>query len=122
MIRWRQFGRWLTLRRLAAAVLLFMLVGDLALHVGETYLEPPLPAGSDAAQFSAQAAQHSDESNCPIPGHSGSRFHHHHYPGIITSHGETAPSQLQRLVAGQLAETLHSASRIARNGRAPPLA
>jgi hypothetical protein len=116
---YRQFVRLFPLRRMAASLLLFLLLGDLALHVAESYLEDPPAAGSRAFVLVERGGPH-DESNCPLPGHSGGRFHHHHYPGVITAHSVFTPVSLQRLVLATLVEVAGSGILVAHPGRAPP--
>lgn len=123
MISRRKSAGLLDLRRLVSGLLLLLLTGDLALHLAESYLDPAPPAASGQLQWSgAEPLPHADESNCPIPGHAAGLFHHHHFPGVITAHGEFAASQLQRLESPAAFDLGGSAARVARVGRAPPLA
>ena len=119
----RQLVKPLSVRRVAASLLLLLMAGDMLLHVGEAFLVQPAAPATDAAVFSAgPLTAHWDESNCPIPGHTGGRFHHHHYPGIITSSSVVEPSAIRRVITSAVAERNGSASLIAHPGRAPPSA
>ena len=121
MIRRRQIAKLLSWRRLTAAVLLLLLVGDIAWHIGESYFEDQ-SASSNEPLITASQAFHYDESNCPIPGHSDAgRFHHHHYPGVIISHSIVAPVSLQRIIVSTHTELTGSATLVAHPSRAPPV-
>lgn len=120
---WRQFVRRLSPRRAAAVILLLFMAGDLALHLGEAFLEAPhATAGEQTALTALHDLPHGDETNCPIPGHSGGPSHHHHYPGLITSSGELTNSQLTQLVFLDVMELAGTAAIITHPGRAPPRA
>jgi hypothetical protein len=123
MVNRRKLVKLPPLRRLAASVLLFLLVGDLAFHVAESFVGELVPESSSESLFTGlQNGFHGDESNCPIPGHSGGRFHHHHFPGVIRTHRVVAPVSIQLVIIDGPTELSGSTPLIAHPGRAPPLA
>ena len=104
--------RWL------ASVLLFLFVSDIGFHVAESLMS--VAEGPAATEL--RSSYHNPEpGGCGIPGHSGTPFHHHHFPGVINQASFalalTTFASVSRIPAP---DAIHN-SIITALGRAPPL-
>lgn len=107
------------LQRGLAACLLFVFVTDLAFHFAESFFVAP--EGPATPVVLAGHGNTDPDPGCGIPGHSDTRFHHHHFPAVISQAAAPVPLIALAMVSGcPVVETLHFSSIIP-IGRAPPV-
>src|SRR3989304_2620076 len=76
-------------QRGVAGLLLLLIVSDLGFHTIASLID----SSQDLATNEVRAGcQHSwPDDGCPLPGHSGTRFHDHHYPAVVTQVAPPVP-------------------------------
>ena len=107
------------LQRGLAVCLLFVFLTDLGFHFAESFFTPP---ESPATPVLLAGHGNTDlDPGCGIPGHSGTRFHHHHFPAVVSQAAPPVPLiVLAKILGSATVETVHSTAVIP-IGRAPPV-
>jgi hypothetical protein len=102
-----------------ASFLLLLFVSDLGLHVAEALGTSPERSREAGWHVNHEPAAHSD---CGIPGHSNTPFHHHHYPAVVSDSSVSLVLTTRGWIHGGTAPEAIHASPLASRSRAPPLA
>lgn len=108
-------------RRCSASFLLFLFVTDIGSHLAFSLLASPEPEGSVLLlSGDGHFGNPEEPSGCGIPGHSGTPFHHHHFPAIVTqAHLALRLTTLESAPGTSVVEAVHT-SLVSSQVRAPP--
>lgn len=109
------------LRSWAASGLLFLFVSDLGYHLLAPLLASP-NAQTETWLLPGQGHAGSSESDpgCGIPDHSGTPFHHHHFPAVVTQAVFPVPLITLAWVSGILLVGTVPPAFVTSLSRAPP--
>jgi hypothetical protein len=110
------------LRQWSAALLLLVFVTDVGFHLASSLLAGPEEIVSTQIRSGpghrANPEQH--DPGCGIPGHSGTPFHHHHFPAVIPQSSVVVPQVSLAWVLAVLPPEAVHISLFSTPVRAPP--
>jgi len=111
-----------SLRRLPAALLLLVFVADVGFHLASSLLAGPEEIVSTQVRSGSghQANPEQHDPGCGIPGHSGTPFHHHHFPAVIAHSSLLVPQVGLASVSAVLPPEAVHISLLSTPVRAPP--
>jgi hypothetical protein len=118
-LRSRRIAARSRVQRVVAGFLLLLFVSDLGFHVAEVLWASPETALDAGWRSGHGIVPHPD---CGIPGHSGTLFHHHHFPAVLSRSSFVPVLTALAWIAGGSAPEVIPLAVVTAHSRAPPLA